>query len=404
MRTWRDLVLELPVVGRCLHATDAQARAGLVDEVDRLVGKVTVGDVAVGEVRRGHDRLVGDRDPVVRLVAVAQALQDLDRVRDRRLLDLDRLEPALERGVLLEVLAVLVERGGADRLQLAAGEHRLEDAGRVDRALGRARTHERVQLVDEQDDVAARADLLQHLLQALLEVAAVAGPGHQRAEVERVELAPVERLGHVALDDVDARPSTIAVLPTPGSPMSTGLFFVRRDSTCMTRSISFSRPMTGSSFLSRASWVRLRPNWSSTSEPARLGLARAAALGRALLGAGVAGQELDDLLADAREVGAELHEHLRGDALALADQPEEDVLGADVVVSELQRLAEGELEDLLRAGRERDVPDGAEPPWPMISSTWLRTASSEMPSDSSALAATPSPSWIRPSRMCSVPM
>ena len=59
----------------------------------------------------------------------------------------------------------------------------------------------------------------------------------------------------------------MAVLPTPGSPMSTGLFLVRRDSTCMTRSISRSRPMTGSSFFSRASWVRLRPNWSSTSEP-----------------------------------------------------------------------------------------------------------------------------------------
>ncbi len=55
------------------------------------------------------------------------------------------------------------------------------------------------------------------------------------------------------------------------------------------------------------------------------------------------------------EVGAELHEHLRGDAFALADQPEQDVLGADVVVAELQRLAQRELEDLLRAGRERDV-------------------------------------------------
>ena len=64
-----------------------------------------------------------------------------------------------------------------------------------------------------------------------------------------------------------ARPSTMAVLPTPGSPISTGLFLVRRDSTCMTRSISRTRPMTGSSFFSRACWVRLRPNWSSTSEP-----------------------------------------------------------------------------------------------------------------------------------------
>ncbi len=38
----------------------------------------------------------------------------------------------------------------------------------------------------------------------------------------------------------------MAVLPTPGSPMRTGLFLVRRDSTWMTRRISSSRPMTGS--------------------------------------------------------------------------------------------------------------------------------------------------------------
>ena len=44
-----------------------------------------------------------------------------------------------------------------------------------------------------------------------------------------------------------ARPSAIAVLPTPGSPIRAGLFFVRRDRIWMTRSISFSRPMTGSS-------------------------------------------------------------------------------------------------------------------------------------------------------------
>ena len=121
---------------------------------------------------------------------------------DRRLLDVDRLEPPLERRVLLEVLAVLVARRRADRLQLAAREHRLEDAGRVDRALGRAGADERVQLVDEQHDVAAGPDLLEDLLQPLLEVAAVAGAGHERAEVERVDLLALERLGNLALDDV----------------------------------------------------------------------------------------------------------------------------------------------------------------------------------------------------------
>ncbi len=56
-----------------------------------------------------------------------------------------------------------------------------------------------------------------------------------------------------------ASPSTIAVLPTPGSPISTGLFLVRRDRTWITRRISSSRPMTGSSLPSRAASVRSRP-------------------------------------------------------------------------------------------------------------------------------------------------
>jgi hypothetical protein len=60
-----------------------------------------------------------------------------------------------------------------------------------------------------------------------------------------------------------ASPSTIAVLPVPGSPISTGLFFVRRESTWITRRISSSRPITGSSFPCSAAAVRSRPKRSS---------------------------------------------------------------------------------------------------------------------------------------------
>ena len=62
-----------------------------------------------------------------------------------------------------------------------------------------------------------------------------------------------------------ARPSTMAVLPTPGSPINTGLFLVRRESTCKTRRISSSRPMTGSSLPFFASSVRSRPYLASAS-------------------------------------------------------------------------------------------------------------------------------------------
>ena len=133
-----------------------------------------------------------------------------------------------------------------------------------------------------------------------------------------------------------ASPSTTAVLPTPGSPISTGLFFVRRESTWMTRRISSSRPMTGSSLPLRASSVRSRPYFSSDwyvlsgfCEVTRC----VAADGR---------ERLEDRVLR----GAELLQQARGrrGAAGLAGEREQQVLRADVLV--LQPLGFG-----LRGGR-----------------------------------------------------
>ena len=76
-----------------------------------------------------------------------------------------------------------------------------------------------VDLVDEEDAARRRLELGDHRLQALLEVAAVAGPGQERAHVEgedrRVEPAPRARRPWTMRR---ARPSARAVLPTPESP------------------------------------------------------------------------------------------------------------------------------------------------------------------------------------------
>ena len=138
---------------------------------------------------------------MVCLVAVAQTFEDLDGVLHRGLAHLDRLEPALQSGVLLDVLAVLVEGGGTDGLQFAAGQLGLQDRRRVNRTFGGSRTDQRVQLVDEQDDVAAGVDLLEHLLEAFLEVTAVAAAGHQRTQIQGVELLVLQRFGDLAVHD-----------------------------------------------------------------------------------------------------------------------------------------------------------------------------------------------------------
>ena len=150
----------------------------------------------------GDDRRVGDLDAVMDLVALLQPAQDGDRALHRRLVDQHLLEAPLERGVLLDVLAVFVERGRADAMQLAARQRGLEHVARVDRAFGLAGADHGVQLVDKDDGAAfVGRDVLQHGLQPFLEFAAILGAGEQRRHVERQHALVLQRLRHFAVDD-----------------------------------------------------------------------------------------------------------------------------------------------------------------------------------------------------------
>ena len=263
--------------------------------------------------------------------------------------------------VALEVLAVLLERGRADRLQLAARQRGLEDRGRVDRALGGARADEVVQLVDEQDDVAALGDLLHHLLEALLEFAAVLGARDERRQVERVDLLALQQLGDVgvgdplreSLDDGGLADAGLAdehgvVLRAAGQdlhdPLDLGLATDDRVELAL-----------GGELGQVA--TELVQQLRGLLALAGAGGALGAAAGAALAAAGT-GQHPDDLVADLLGVGVEVEQDARRDALVLAHQPEQDVLGADVVVAQAQRLAQRQLQHLLGARRERDLAGG----------------------------------------------
>ena len=186
------------------HAVElhAQAACGLVNQVDGLVGQEAIGDVAIGEVGGSHKRAIGDVHAMEDLVLLLEATQNGDGVLDGRLAHHNGLETTGERRVLLDVLAVLIERGRADRVQVATGERRLEDVAGVHGALGSARAHNGVELIDEQDDLAFRfLHFLEHGLQAVLELTTVLGAGDQRAHVELDEVAVAQRARHVAGHD-----------------------------------------------------------------------------------------------------------------------------------------------------------------------------------------------------------
>src|SRR3974390_849145 len=177
-------------------------RARLVDHVDRLVGQLAVVDVARRQFDRRLDRLTGVFELVIFLEIGLEPLHDLDGVRNRRLVDVDLLKPAYQRAILLEMLAVFLVGGRADAADGARGERGLEQIGCVHcAARGGASADHGVDLVDEHDRARIGLDLLDHLLEPLLEVAAVAGAGEQRAHVEREHGGALKHIRHLAMHD-----------------------------------------------------------------------------------------------------------------------------------------------------------------------------------------------------------
>ena len=140
-------------------------------------------------------------------VPFLESAQNRDRVLHGRLTDVHRLEAALEGRILLDVLAIFVERGGTNHAQFPAGEHRLEHVAGVHGAFGFPCTDDRVHLVDKHHELPFGArDLLEHGLESLFEFAAELGTGNEGAQVEREERLAFESLGDVAIHNALREP------------------------------------------------------------------------------------------------------------------------------------------------------------------------------------------------------
>ncbi len=181
---------------------DAEARGRLVDQVNRLVREKAAGDVPIGQDGRRNQAGVGDADAVVDLVALLEAAKNADRIFDGWWLNQDRLEAPLERRILLDVLAVLVEGRCSDHPEFATGEHRLEHVRRIHRSFGCARSDDGVHLVDEGDDPSLGSlNLCQNCLESLLELAPILGAGDEACHVDRDDALVLQAFGYVSIDD-----------------------------------------------------------------------------------------------------------------------------------------------------------------------------------------------------------
>ncbi len=209
-------------------------------------------------------------------------------------------------------------------------------------------------LVDEEDDVPAGVDLLEDLLHALFEIAAVARTGHERTHIERVKLLILERLGNITGGD------GLRKTFHNGGLTHTGLADEDRVVLGAAREHlhdALSLDMTANDRIELVLTRGLREVTTKLIEhrgASLLALTSATTNTHGLL-ALEAGDQLINLVTHARQIGAELDKHLGGNAVGLAGQTEEQMLSADVRMTQLQALAHGVLDNLLGARREGNV-------------------------------------------------
>ena len=123
------------------------------------------------------------------------------------LFHLDDLEAPRQGRILLEILLVLAPGGRCNRAQLPARQSRLEQVGRIVLPRLPTRTDHRVRLVNEQNDrVRAALDLVDHILQAVLELALHRRPGLQQTHVQHVDGHALQRRRHVAQGHTQRQP------------------------------------------------------------------------------------------------------------------------------------------------------------------------------------------------------
>ena len=136
---------------------------------------------------------------MVHLVAFLQSTQYADGVVHVGLVDEHALETAFQGLVFLEILLVFGQGGGTDCPQLATSQCRLEDVGGIHGSFAAAGTHQGVNLIDKEDNLAVGlVNLTDDAFQPFLKLALVLGTSNQCAHVQAVDGLAFQVLRHVA--------------------------------------------------------------------------------------------------------------------------------------------------------------------------------------------------------------
>ena len=107
-------------------------------------------------------------------------------------------EPPVQGRVLFNVLAVLLQSGGADDLNLPAAQGWLQQIGGVNGTLSGAGSHNGMEFINKENHVAHPAHFGNQIPDALFKLAPIFGPGDDAGHVQRHEPLAPQNLRHLS--------------------------------------------------------------------------------------------------------------------------------------------------------------------------------------------------------------
>ena len=94
------------------------------------------------------------------------------------------LETAFQGAILLNVLSIFIQGGGADTLYLSTRQSRLQHIGSIHRTGCGSCTYNSVNFVDEKDDIRIFLQLVDYRTDTFLKLSAILRSGHNRGHIE----------------------------------------------------------------------------------------------------------------------------------------------------------------------------------------------------------------------------
>ena len=235
-------------------------------------------------------------------------------------------------------------RGRADALDLAARKRRLQDVGGVEGTLSATGTHQGVELVNKDDGVLIFHQFFHDGLQALFELAAILGARHDQGKVEGEDAFIGEERWHFAVGDALGETFDDGGLADAG--------FADEHRVVLGAA---AKDLDDALELGVAADERIElVVHGDLGEVARK-LGEQGRLTLPLLRLCFFLRGTCQFLADGRQTEAALVQNLGGEALLFAQQTQQQVLGANVLVGEALSLFRGIGEHTLTLVAQREI-------------------------------------------------